>query len=333
MNKRERYLDIAKGLGILSIVLLHFLSVDCISSTRIFMGLYMISIFYVITGWIDALRSTEVSMKDMIKKRWKQLGVPYVWWTVLILIFDCVLCLLGYIDSLIIAREVYKSLVLRGIGTLWFLPALFGGELIWHFVKKQKNVWLVIGSVIFVIVFDALYSHFFGGKTDITSRIIEAPFHTVNNVLNAYLLIAGGYALCLAYRRYESILMPFVWGLIGMVICFGMYWWTFHVHIPYIDSKIVSLLASFGFILLFKSIQEFRALNYLNYWGSHSLSLMVTHYSLLLPICVILQNYIHHSDALRLQGRTSLLYFIVVMIVEYYLVSFIEKRYPKLLAK
>lgn len=333
MNKRERYLDIAKGLGILSIVLLHFLAVDCLSSTRIFIGLYMISIFYVISGWIDALRTKEVSINEMLQKRWKQLGIPYVWWTIIILLFDVVLCLFGYIDLPIIMRETYKSIVLRGVGTLWFLPALFGGELIWYFIKKQNKIWLTVSSIFFVIFYNSQYSQFFGGKTDIESRIIEAPFHTIDNILNAYLFIAGGYALCSLYKRYGSLFKPKVWGFIGLIICIGMYGWTFYVHIPFIGYKIVSLLAPFGFIILFKSIQECGLLNYLNFWGTHSLGLMVTHYSLLLPICVIIQNYILHSQNLRLQGWASSLYLIPVMIVEYYLVSSIEKRYPKLLGK
>ena len=333
MNKRERYLDIAKGCGILSIVLLHFLPLECIGSPRTYMGLYMISIFYVIAGWIDAMRTTPMSTKDLIKKRWKQLGIPYIWWTFIILLFDCILFLFGLLDRTIIAREVYKSIVLRGIGTLWFLPALFGGELIWYYIKSRNNAWLTLSSVVFVIIYNNLYSHFFGGKTDIANRIIEAPFHTVDNILNAYLFIIGGYFLCVIFRRYETIFNQKVWGMIGFAICISMYWWTYYVNIPLIGFKIVSLFTPLGFILLFKSIQEFRILNYLNYWGLHSLGLMVTHYSLLLPICVILQNYICHSEALRLHGRTSMLYFIVVMVVEYYLVSFIEKRYPKLLAK
>lgn len=333
MNKRERYLDIAKGLGILSIVLLHFLAVDCLSSTRIFIGLYMISIFYVISGWIDALREKDIPINEMLAKRWKQLGIPYVWWTTVIILFDVVLCLLGFMEIQILMQEVYKFFVLRGIGTLWFLPALFGGELIWYFIKKQNKKWLTISSILLVLFYNSLYYHFFGDKTDILNRIIEAPFHTIDNILNAYLFIAGGYALCSLFKCYETLFKPKVWGLIGFIICIGMYWWTFYVHIPFIGYKIVSLLAPFGFILLLRPIQECGLLNYLNYWGRHSLGLMVTHYSLLLPICVIIQNHISHSENLRLQGWSSLLYLIPVMIVEYYLVSFVEKRYPQLLGK
>ncbi len=333
MNKRERYLDIAKGCGILSIVLLHFLPFECIGSPRTYMGLYMITIFYVIAGWIDAMRSTSVSTKDLIKKRWKQLGVPYVAWTIIILLFDCVLCLFGHLDSIIIVREIYKAVVLRGIGTLWFLPALFGGELLWNVVKKQKNIWLVIRLIGVTLFYNEFYYYMFGSKTDTLSRIIEAPFHTINNILNAFLFIAGGYLLCILYKRYENTCNHFIWGVLGAVICLFMYWWTYYVHIPIIGAKMVSLFVPFGIILISKLIQESRHLNYLNFWGIHSLGLMVTHYSLLLPVCVIIQNYIYHTDALRLHGWTSALYLLPVMILEYYLVLFVEKKYPKLLGK
>lgn len=333
MNKRERYLDIAKGCGILSIVLLHFVPSECIGTPRVYIGLYMITIFYVVAGWIDAMRNTTVSTKDLIHKRWKQLGIPYVAWTIIILLFDCVLCLSGQLDSIIIVREVYKAVILRGIGTLWFLPALFGGEILWNAVKNQEKKWLIVGMIGAVILFNELYYYMFGGKTDTLARIIEAPFHTINNMLNAFLYIACGYMLCRLFKRYERLIKQYVCAIFGVVICMGMYWWTYNVHIPVISAKLVSLLTPLGIILVAKSMQEWRCMDYLNFWGIHSLGLMVTHYSLLLPVCVIIQNYIYHTDALRLHGWTSALYLLPVMILEYYLVLFVEKKYPKLLGK
>lgn len=333
MKKRERYLDIAKGIGILSIVLLHFLPTECISSPRTYIGLYMITIFYVVSGWVDAIRPTEISAKEIIRKRWKQLGIPYLAWTIIILLFDVILWSLDYCKGQIIAREIYKSIVLRGIGTLWFLPALFGGELLFHFVKKQNKIWLFIGLIILVLLYNDVYGNTFGDRNDTLTRIIEAPFHTINNILNAFLFIVGGYTLCSIHKRYKGMIKQHVWGAIGIIICIFMYWWTYNLHIPIVGFKIVSLLVPFGIILVCMSIQDVRCLNYLNFWGVHSLGLMVTHYSILLPICVIIQNYIYHAESLRLHGWTSALYLIPVMILEYYLVSFVEKHYPKLLGK
>lgn len=79
----------------------------------------MISMFYVSSGWVDAKRTAQIPFKDLFRKRWHQLGVPYIAWTLIILAFDAVLWACGYYDTYFITREVYKSLVLRGIGTLW----------------------------------------------------------------------------------------------------------------------------------------------------------------------------------------------------------------------
>lgn len=333
MNSRERYLDIAKGIGILSIVLLHFLGPECISSLRIYIGLYMITIFYVVVGWIDAERTVSISSKELIIKRWKQLGVPYVSWTLIILSFDLLLFFGGYYDGKFILREVYKSFVLRGIGTLWFLPALFFGELLWNYVKKKNNAWLIVSCIVFVLCYDFLYSKVFADKVDTIGRIIDAPFHTINNILNAFLFIAGGYALCLLYKRYKDMCNKYIWGIIGLAVCICMYMWTYYVKIPVIGTTIISLLTPWGIIMLAKSVQDLKCWNYLSYWGQHSLGLMVTHYSILLPICVIIQNYILDTAYLRLHGWRSALYIIPVMIIEYYLVSFVEKKYPRLLGK
>ena len=106
MRERTQYIDIAKGISII---------------------------------WIDALHHEQRTLKELIKKRWRQLGIPYILWTIIILVFDCILWTLDYYDNYFIGREVYKTLTLRGIGTLWFLPALFSGEILWYIIRKKKK--------------------------------------------------------------------------------------------------------------------------------------------------------------------------------------------------
>lgn len=135
---RERYIDIVKGISILCIVLLHYEKKIFPSEVEIFIGSFMISSFYVTSGWVSAMRSRKLTFRELLKKRWRQLGVPYLWWTIIILCFDMILFVVGYYNILFIGQEFYKSITFRGIGTLWFLPALFGGEIIWFFLRRKK---------------------------------------------------------------------------------------------------------------------------------------------------------------------------------------------------
>ena len=150
---RERYVDMLKGLSILCITLLHYENGVLPKNLNIFIGSFMISAFYVTSGWVSAMRSNKQSLKELVKKRWKQLGVPYLWWTLIILLFDFVLYAFGYFDLRYIGGEFYKAITLRGIGTLWFLPALFGGEVIWYWIKRQDNFWIIILALIIIMGF------------------------------------------------------------------------------------------------------------------------------------------------------------------------------------
>ena len=134
---RHRYIDIVKGLSILCIVLLHYEVGVFPKELNIFIGSFMITAFYVTSGWLDAMGSKAISIKEYTRKRFQQLGKPYIYWSVIILMFDLILCLFNYYDAQYLAKEIYKTITLRGIGTLWFLPALFFGGIIWQWLKRK----------------------------------------------------------------------------------------------------------------------------------------------------------------------------------------------------
>ena len=59
----------------------------------------------------------------------------------------------GHYDSRIVLRDIYKTFTLRGIGTLWFLPAIYGGEILaWKFRQDGLlgRVILCLSSLVFL---------------------------------------------------------------------------------------------------------------------------------------------------------------------------------------
>ena len=137
----------------------------------------MISMFYVTSGWLMASRKNISTTKELLQKRWKQLGIPYCYWTVIILVFDFILLLAGYYDLNLIAREAYKSVTLRGIGTLWFLPALFWGELVWHWLYKKK-IWIQTAVFLAIIAYMNIYHHILMLNKKL-STYNQCPFRTM----------------------------------------------------------------------------------------------------------------------------------------------------------
>lgn len=321
---RERYIDLVKGLAILCIVFLHYEQGILPNCVNIFIGSFMITAFYVTSGWVSAMRNKQLTFKELVKKRWRQLGIPYLWWTGIILVFDLLLYVCGYYDLNFIGREVYKSITLRGIGTLWFLPALFGGEIIWYWLKKQNKAWLIFLALTIALIYQHFYGVLLGGKTDTIYRIIDAPFRTISNILSAWVGIAFGHY---AYKLLKDKVLSLnnaILALLGIGFCvfafltanylpgcMAIFWGFF-----------APLFGPLGFILLFKGLQRFRAFDFLDYWGRNSLNLMVTHYSIVMVLITIV---VEKCINLPFYGWTTIICFLISLPIQYLLVWFIDK--------
>lgn len=321
---RERYIDIVKGFSILCITFLHYEQGILPSTVNVFIGSFMITAFYVISGWVSAMNSSNRTMKELIQKRWKQLGIPYLWWTLIILAFDFILLLCGYYDSKFIGREIYKTITFRGIGTLWFLPALFGGEIVWYWLKRQNKIIIILLVFLVTLLYQYFYGKVFVGKTETIYRIIDAPFRTISNIMTAWIGIAFGYYTYMVLKnnilKSSKLILGF-WGLIFCVFAFI----TANFLPPFLSifwSLFAPLFGPLGFLLLAKSIQQFKPLTYLSFWGMNSLNLMVTHYSIIMVLfTIIIEKFFNQS----MFGWISIICFILSMPVQHLLVMLIDK--------
>ena len=331
-KKRARFLDIAKGVGILAIVLLHIEEGVLPGPVNVFIGSFMISLFFVTTGWLDAQRTEPLPLKELIRKRWKQLAVPYLWWSGLILLFDGMLWLFGYYDTYFISREVYKTFVLRGIGTLWFLPALFGGEIIWIWIRRKQSLRLCLLALALTLVAQYFYGAVFNGATSNVMKIIQAPFYTINNILMAWIGIGGGFV----FRKVFDMLHGATWSkgmllLSGTVCCILAYGAANHWPLPVAWGLGAPLLGPFGILLLALALENSRCTDYLNYWGRNSMALMVTHYSFVMVACDIFHKWMFQEP--KIVGYPAFAYFAVMMILEYFIAEYITKKHPHLVGK
>ena len=332
-ENRERFLDIAKGIAIICIVLLHVEDGVIPTSLNTFIGSFMISMFYITTGWLDGYRREPLPLRELVRKRWQQLAVPYFWWSIIIFSFDLILYIFGYYDTYFIGRELYKTLTLRGIGTLWFLPALFGGEIIWNVIRRSRYPWVIgLLSLVATLMLEALYLHMFGGATDSITKIIEAPFRTIYNVLGAWPGIASGFLLHrllvrLKWEHWSRWLYGFFGGLFT---AFG-YWCANYWPFSFCWRIAAPIMGPIGVLLLSMAMGNIRYANYFNYWGRNSMALMVTHYSIVMVICEIFNKFLFNEPYIH--GYPAFIYFIAIMIVEYFICEIITRKFPILLGK
>lgn len=330
-SRRLAYLDIAKGIAIISIVLLHFATGFIPPNINVFISSYMISMFYVVSGWLNASQQKPQPFKFFLRKRWHQLGVPYIAWTLIILAFDVILWVFGYYDTYFIAREVYKSVVLRGIGTLWFLPALFGAEIIWWWVRHKRSYFRCILMTVLVAVIVYLYGYFFSERLTLAQSIKEAPFRVVLSIATAWLGVAAGF--CFRHYAFKWIASrhKIVIFLIGLAIVSGAYYCALWFPLPALWSFGAPLLGPIGIIMIIMAIETSPILRYFSYWGRNSMALMVTHFSILLVLCDIAVRLLYGTPMKG--GWIALAMFGLTMILEYFIAELLSKKFPSIIGR
>ena len=143
VKTRYNFIDIAKGICMISILLGH-LGLDSINRV---VFTYHIPVFYLIAGYF--LKEDE-PLSSFIKKKFRSLIIPYIIASVLIIISAVIMNLIyaqgeGLFSlvkdwcfaALYGAGDSYeKPFHTRGIGAIWFLLALFWGELFLKLILK-----------------------------------------------------------------------------------------------------------------------------------------------------------------------------------------------------
>lgn len=322
-KKRLNYIDATKGVAILCITFLHFEQGVIPGWLNEWIGLFMISAFYFTSGWITGISNKPTTAKELFKKRIRQLGVPYLWFSIIILLFDITWVLLGFMDSNILMRDIYKTIVLRGIGTLWFLPVLFIGELIFTVIRNCKRVWLwaTISLATTLFIYYA-YRNFWTPIRDYSelNKIIDAPMQPFVRGLYAWPIIAGGF---LAGKKWgQRILDTTKTRLLTITGILFIFSFLLIVKPPfniyYLNAFLSNTLPAIAFMCLFAVFKKNIITSFFSYWGVNSIVLMCTHFSIIqVMLTTFDQEVLHHST---LEGYRSIVYFIVTIVLTYPLV-------------
>ncbi|MBQ9140327.1 MAG: acyltransferase family protein [Lachnospiraceae bacterium] len=150
-KKRIIYLDIARGIGMILVVMGHVEYVNI--TVRQFISAFHMPLFFLISGiLIWEKQEEERSLTELTKRKLRGIMLPYA---VFSLLSFCVeggrIAVKGLEQWDVVFRQLFQSLCLQGVSTLWFLPALFMSELLFIGIrKKTKNNWTI--AIIFVIV-------------------------------------------------------------------------------------------------------------------------------------------------------------------------------------
>ncbi len=259
--------------------------------------------FFFTAGVIHALSKkwNSVSISDFFQQRFLRLMYPYL---TLSICYVCLHLLLNIIRGDAIFNEVIKdsliqTVTFKGIGTLWFLPVLFFGE-VFYFISKKKGLSDII--IIILGVFSVFLSSYLNSKgicgiqwygnyslygifinTPLQlflASVIVAMFMGVGAIIYKYLpsLFVG---MALSRKHYLFIAIICVASL--LVDLWGLNWYEGDLHKLNIGNSFIYLVCSISGILFVFSLAIIieRCIRFLHplllNWGKNSLIIMTTH--------------------------------------------------------
>lgn len=148
-SKRLDYIDIAKGIGIILVVLGHVTYIP--EPARAWISTFHMPFFFVIAGVLMAIKNeVEAEYKELAIRKARGLLIPYLWFSLAYAVIDLVNIYIHNIDWKTYIYNQLSSVTLYGSGALWFLPALFLGELIFIFIYKKAGT--TISALLMIVL-------------------------------------------------------------------------------------------------------------------------------------------------------------------------------------
>lgn len=299
MNARYYEIDVAKGIGILLVMLGHILPNN--SFLRMIIYSFHMPLFFILSGLVIKNRSLHLLKEhkkfEMVRAFIEgdaKLLAAYICYSVFYILIDVIFRILVRGDSSILLQwDIIKTLTLWGINVLWFISAMIYARLIWRVVvsrNSNKRTMLIISIVLYLL--GDIISDFLPSSNSLIglslSYIIVA---LLRGAAGAGFLILG---YCIKDQLLDSKINDNKWLLLFvsalsflLIIIFSYFMFKneqdidFHLlHLPYVGVIYltgtigsIATLAFSKFIVLSNSLVK----QALSFWGCNTLLIMVTH--------------------------------------------------------
>ena len=284
-NKRIRFLDVAKGIGIIMVTFGHITEIG--NPVDQYMSLYKITLFYVVSGYLLSYlnRYRETGYGKYISGVCKHIGLPYVLFSIAAIAVRLFQAFLKMKDLEPVFHEQFMCFItLRGIATLWFLPTIFFAQIILFILVKNSDH--IIGKIVLASVFfwPALALNYWFKYTP------ELGFKSVavKSIVALWFMTAG----FLYHRLLQDHIDPRLRFIIGVLLSAFTFWLTkYSFAIDFNMMKfgdwpwaffVGGITGSLGLMMVLEGLENFYVPKMLEYFGINSLILMCTQRGLLI---------------------------------------------------
>ena len=293
VKKRLDYFDMAKGIGAILVLLGHLQGDDFFKLSPYILPMcewifsFHMVLFFIVSGMLLYHKNDiEKDFAVLVKKRFKGIMIPYFWFSA----FYISVVVYALINKTVMPTTLFVNLwyifSTYGMNVLWFLPALFFGELLFIFIMqkfKNKNVSAIViacfGIVGFILAYALTRLTY---ETESAKRIHELATALIRPFIVSLFIMIGYYGQKLVskidFTKNKWLQIPV--GVVFMVFA------AFFVKVNHgVDFRSLvfknvffylfcSLLSSFGLVLICRGIPAVKAIKF---FGVNSLIFMGVH--------------------------------------------------------
>lgn len=311
-EKRLEYIDCAKGIGILLVVIAHHLQ----DSEGVLLWIYSfhMPLFFIITGYLLAKRNKRFSLKEAILSGAKSLMYPFYTFSVVLLLWWILLLFVLQAKP----EESFRSMLLRmlttyGYHALWFLPTMYIAGIVSKTYRFGKRWILLAGTVVAGCAFSysihsaslfdgtGRYIAMYCGRTFLAISFIEIGRILFN--LDQRLNCSGKWitfflsVVILFVLHKQNCLVSIAFSRIGNPLIFYM----------------VACSGSIASLLLCERLAGTLVGKTLSFWGKNSLIVMAIHMDISIEIAWIALSITGIAE--RLSFRTASVFAILLEMV------------------
>lgn len=216
--ERDKNIDVAKGIGIMLVILGHISTPHIINKT---IYAFHMPLFFIISGYLyNTTKYSTYTFVDFVKKKFKNYIIPYFKISIVcFIIFGVVVNYfrLGLSDVYFSTLFKYVFGIIYSIGTveympncspIWFLTCLFCAEIIFFVIIKytKRHYIFILLSLGIGIILDLL--NISNLPWNIDTSVIAVTFIYVGYILKRYRMFNNykhGYSIILIILSYISI--------------------------------------------------------------------------------------------------------------------------------
>ena len=355
-SKRKKHLiypDIARGIGIILVVLAH---IEYISlPARNFIVSFHMPLFFVISGiLLNFIAEEKKDLKETASKKAKGMLLPYLYFSLIDTVFFQGYALItGQADPVSsMISNLTNTVTLYGISVLWFLPALYGSEMLFLLLRKKTakpvtglTVVVLTAAVIVLNNILAFANVLYG--TNMAFAIFHLFAVAILRMIFCTLFLAAGYFAYPLMRKYlfRKGIFSLVTGLLLMLICFfisqlngvtDLHYLVFNNIFLYLISSFSGVFGSMAISIAIGSFPTNIFRKMIIFYGRNSLTVMVTHLDFYIMYFAEVGG-LHFTKPLLdtpvHDPLLSVLSLIFVLIAEVFVIVFINRFCPFLIGK